>query len=71
MNVKLYMFGPLMLDTILRETTLATPRYSASALDWDIMAWRLEDQDIRLSPRNRQKPDVDLRVSGQPTWGIR
>ncbi|MCI28667.1 hypothetical protein A2U01_0049869, partial [Trifolium medium] len=27
------------------ETTLATPRYSTSALDRDSVGWRLDDQD--------------------------
>jgi hypothetical protein len=33
-------------------TPLATVRYSASALDLDTVFWRLEDQEMRLSPRN-------------------
>ncbi|MCI13702.1 hypothetical protein A2U01_0034822, partial [Trifolium medium] len=36
------------------ETTLATLRYSASALDCDSVGWRLDDQDIKLSPRKAQ-----------------
>lgn len=48
------------------ETTFATPRYSASALLRDNVAWRLEDQEIRLSPRTTQYPDVERRVSGHP-----
>ena len=47
-------------------TALATPRYSASALERDTVAWRLEDQETRASPRKTQKPDVERRVSGQP-----
>lgn len=31
---------------------MATPRYSASALDRDTIFWRLEDQETRLYPRN-------------------
>ena len=48
------------------ETTLATPRYSASALDRDIVGCRFEDHDIKLSPRNTQYPEVERRMSGQP-----
>jgi len=33
------------------DTTFATLRYSASALDRESVGWRLADQEIRLSPR--------------------
>lgn len=46
--------------------TLATARYSASALERDTIGCHLDDQETRASPRNTQKPDVDLLVSGQP-----
>jgi hypothetical protein len=32
--------------------TLATVRYSASALEWETTVCRLVDQETRLSPRN-------------------
>jgi hypothetical protein len=47
-------------------TALATLRCSASALDREIVVWRLEDHETRQSLWNMQKPDVDHRVSGQP-----
>ena len=46
--------------------TLATPLYSASALDLETTGWRLDDHDTNESPRNTQNPDVERRVSGQP-----
>jgi hypothetical protein len=36
------------------------------ALDRETVAWRLEDQDTRLSPRKTQNLDIDRRVSGHP-----
>ena len=48
------------------ETTLATPLYSASALDRERVGCRFDDQEIKLSPKNTQYPDVERRVSGQP-----
>jgi hypothetical protein len=36
------------------DTILATPRYSASALERDSVGCRLEDHESRLSPRNTQ-----------------
>jgi len=33
-------------------TALATARYSASALERETVFWRLEDQEIKVSPRN-------------------
>ena len=36
------------------ETTLATPRYSASALDLETVGCCLADQEIRLSPKKTQ-----------------
>ena len=47
-------------------TVLATPRYSASALDRETVVCRLEDHETRASPRKMQKPEVERRVSGQP-----
>ncbi|XP_044946883.1 probable leucine-rich repeat receptor-like protein kinase At1g35710 [Hordeum vulgare subsp. vulgare] len=40
--------------------------YSASALERETVACRLEDQETRLDPRKTQNPKVDFRVSGQP-----
>ncbi|KAJ0481370.1 hypothetical protein HanIR_Chr13g0641831 [Helianthus annuus] len=51
---------------LVSATALATPRYSASALDQEMVGWRFEDQEMRLSPVKMQYPDVDLRESGQP-----
>jgi len=36
------------------DTTFATPRYSALALDRESVGWRLADQEIRLSPSSTQ-----------------
>ena len=47
-------------------TALATPLYSASALDRETVGCRLADQEIRLSPKKTQKPDVERLVVGQP-----
>ncbi|KAJ9558273.1 hypothetical protein OSB04_012887 [Centaurea solstitialis] len=47
-------------------TTLAIPRYSASALERETTCCRLEDQETRLSPRYTQNPEVDRRVVGHP-----
>lgn len=47
-------------------TALATPRYSASALERETTHWHLEDQEMRLSPRKTQYPDVERRVEGHP-----
>ena len=41
-------------------------RYSASALDRETVVYRFEDHEMREPPKKTQKPDVDLRVSGQP-----
>ncbi|KAK4364213.1 hypothetical protein RND71_015571 [Anisodus tanguticus] len=46
------------------DTTLATPRYSASALDLDKVACLFEDQETKLSPRNIPQPEVERLVSG-------
>ncbi|KAL0846697.1 hypothetical protein Bca101_019943 [Brassica carinata] len=35
-------------------TTLATPLYSASALERETVSWRFEDQDMRLLPKKMQ-----------------
>jgi len=48
------------------ETTFATSLYSASALDQDKVGWCLLDQEIKLSPRKTQCPEVDRPVSGHP-----
>jgi len=48
------------------ETTFATPLYSGSALDRDKVGWCLLDQEIKLSPRKTQYPEVDRLVSGHP-----
>jgi hypothetical protein len=47
-------------------TTSATDRYSALALNRDIVGWRLEDQEMSESLRKTQKPDIERRVFGQP-----
>lgn len=44
--------------------TVAIPRYPASTLDWDKVGCRLTDQDMRLSSRYTQYPDVNILVSG-------
>jgi hypothetical protein len=44
----------------------ATALYSASVLDHETVGCLLDDQDTRFCPMNIQKPEVDLRVSGQP-----
>ena len=44
----------------------ATPVYFALALNRETVCWRLEDQDIRLSPRNTQYLEVEQQVPGQP-----
>jgi len=36
------------------ETTLATPRYFASAVERDKVGSRFEDHESKLSPRNTQ-----------------
>ena len=36
------------------STTFAMPRYSTSALEWDKVAWRLADHEIKLLPRKTQ-----------------
>ena len=41
-------------------------RYSTSALDLKTVSYHFDDQDIKLSPRKTQKPEVERRVSGQP-----
>lgn len=51
---------------LVSATAFATPRYSASALEQETTPWRLEDHKIRLSPKNVQYPDVDLRVDPPP-----
>lgn len=48
------------------ETTLATPRYSTSALERDKVGCLLDNQEIKLSPRKTQYPEVDRLVSGHP-----
>lgn len=48
------------------ETTLATHRYFASALDRDNVGCCLADQEIRLLLRYTHNPNVELRVSGYP-----
>jgi hypothetical protein len=48
------------------ETAFVTPRYSASALDLETIDCRLEDQEMRESPRKIVKPEVERLVSGQP-----
>jgi hypothetical protein len=48
-------------------TTFATPLYSASALDRDTVCCHFEDQATKLLPKNTQYPEVERRVSGQPT----
>jgi len=40
-------------------TVLATPRYSALALEWDTIGCHLENHETRASPRNMQKPEVE------------
>lgn len=45
---------------------LATARYSALALNRDTVGWRLDDHDIKESPRKMQYPDVERRVFGHP-----
>ena len=40
------------------ETTLATPRYSALALDLDKVGCLLEDHEMRLLPRKRNNPKL-------------
>jgi hypothetical protein len=47
-------------------TAFATPRYSASALDLEIVACHLDDHDIKLAPKKTQYPEVDRLVSGHP-----
>jgi hypothetical protein len=42
--------------------TCTTARYSASALERETVLWRFEDQDIKLSPRKTQKPEVERHV---------
>jgi hypothetical protein len=47
-------------------TSFATPLYSASALDRDnVLSFR--GPGTKLLPKNTQYPEVERRVSGQPT----
>ncbi|GKG06848.1 hypothetical protein Tco_0329817, partial [Tanacetum coccineum] len=47
-------------------TALATPRYSASVLEREVTCCRLEDHEMRLSPRKTQYPEVEHLVEGHP-----
>jgi uncharacterized membrane protein YccC len=48
------------------EIALAMVRYSALALDLNTVVCHLDDHDMRESPRNTQKPEVECRVLGHP-----
>jgi hypothetical protein len=45
---------------------MASDRYTASMLDLETIGCFLAVQDIKQSPRNTAKPDVDLLSSGHP-----
>lgn len=51
---------------VVSATALATPRYSASALERDTVCCLFEDHEMSLSPKKTQYPEVDRRVLGHP-----
>lgn len=50
---------------ITSQVVAAKARYSASAEEWDKLIYFLAFQDKKESPKNMQKPAVDLRESTQ------
>ena len=52
---------------LVSTTALARALYSASVLDRAMVFCFLQPQEIRLSPRNTQKPPVERQSSRHPT----
>jgi len=55
---------------LVSTTALARALYSASVLDRATVFYFLQAQEIRLSPRNTQKPPVERQSSRHPTQSV-